>query len=738
MYLFLRMRHFVFFCCFRGEFKMTCKCSPEAEQKFMQWFSGKVSPSQLTDFYYLYKEMEKFCISKRIISRSLFDEIQDYEQAQRLIRILSYDLKFQRTFAKYGRKKHVAFTMFELFYKQNAAVEQITHDPQPPVAEPAPVPPPVIEPKPEKTSTLEGNDKTFELLLSGEQYSTLKNALKREGIDSIESLKEINLWEFMNQRCLYTVQSRLIVSKEISNKLQDLNDSDAPQKGYSIHYANVTYSGSTPANAFLKFLKDVAYKYPLKFRSLVGAANLKIGLVVLHKINVQGCLKLINPTAYIDTNLSSDDVKESIDWILRKCAASDTSFTIEDNISGTKTITEPVETPVVTTPTPVAPVVTVPRRDNEQLVEPDIQKTAEEIVLKADLDGITYDDLQIALRTTRVATKAAVEHSQAIIELKQRIIHREALVDFDDGANELEDIIDKLLKKNNGVVSSAQLYEFSKSQMTMFLNDNGIDDQQSVFDLARYLFEKIKYHGKHYAFKSNTYLSLPEASIDSNIDIVCKYAKEKGTIVSFEELETYMKKLGLNTTNLRGTMKIDKEPIFLIYQENEYLLAELIHMDDDFFDRVKKSIERLFEDIDDHYIILRQIDERWFDLLPPLPCELDWTPMLLQQILRYYSDKVGARTIQAMDSQSTNTLHAMMVKNDSPIQDFRDAVAVYLCTKMPERTSFEAEELRQELVKSRMIAGNQLIWNMPKALSDDPRFIWSGDGQRVTVRIENG
>lgn len=737
MYLFLRMRHFVFFCCFRGEFKMTGKCSPEAEQKFMQWFSGKVSPSQLTDFYYLYKEMEKFCISKRIISRSLFDEIQDYEQAQRLIRILSYDLKFQRTFAKYSRKKHVAFTMFELFYKQNAAVEQITHDPQPPVAEPAPVPPPVIEPKPEKTSTLEGNDKTFESLLSGEQYSTLKNALKREGIDSIESLKEINLWEFMNQRCLYTVQIRLIVSKEISNKLQDLNDNDTPQHGFSIHYANVTYSGSTPANAFLKFLKDIAYRFPLKFRSLIGVVNPDIGHVILHRFDAQGRLRLINPTAYIDHDLSADDVKESIDWILRKCAIPNASFTVEDNRVDNTPVIEPQEPPVVVPVLePIIPV--TPKHDTEYSIEPDIQKKAEEIVLKADLDGITYDDLQIALHATRVATRAAVEHSQAITELKQRIIHREALVDFDDGANELEDIIDKLLKKNNGVVSSAQLYEFSKSQMTMFLNDNGIDDQQSVFDLARYLFEKIKYHGKHYAFKSNTYLSLPEASIDSNIDIICKYAKEKGTIVSFEELETYMKKLGLNTTNLRGTMKIDKEPIFLIYQENEYLLAELIHMDDDFFDRVKKSIERLFEDIDDHYIILRQIDERWFDLLPPLPCELDWTPMLLQQILRYYSDKVGARTIQAMDSQSTNTLHAMMVKNDSPIQDFRDAVAVYLCTKMPERTSFEAEELRQELVKSRMIAGNQLIWNMPKALSDDPRFIWSGDGQHVNVRIENG
>lgn len=715
---------------------MTGKCSPEAEQKFMQWFSGKVNPSQLTDFYYLYKEIEKFCISKRIISKSLFGEVCNYEQAQRIIRILSYDLKFQRTFAKYGRKKHVAFTMFELFYKQNSAEEKKVPDPQPAIVESIPVPSSVKESGSEVADKLESNDTTFELLLSGEQYSTLKNALKREGIDSIESLKEINLWEFMNQRCLYTVQSRLIVSKEISNKLQDLNDSDAPQKGYSIHYANVTYSGSTPANAFLKFLKDVAYKYPLKFRSLVGAANLKIGLVVLHKINVQGCLKLINPTAYIDTNLSSEDVKESIDWILRKCAASDTSFTIEDNTSNTKPATEPVEPPVVHRS--VVPSVPVSGRDNEHSIEPDIQKTAEEIVLKADLDGITYDDLQIALHATRVATKAAVEHSQAIIELKQRIIHRESLVDFDDGADELEDIIDKLLKKNNGVVSASQLYEFSKSQMTMFLNDNDIDDQQSVFDLARYLFEKIRYHGKHYVFKSNTYLSLPEASIDSNIDIVYKYAKEKGTIVSFEELENYMKKLGLNTANLRGTMKIDKEPVFFIYRENEYLLAELIHMDDGFFDRVKKSIERLFEDIDDHYIILRQIDERWFDLLPSLPGTLSWTLMLLQQVLRFYSDKVGARTIQAMDSQNKNTLHAMMVKNDSPIQDFRDAVAVYLYTKMPERTSFEAEELRQELVKSRMITGNQLIWNMPKALSDDPRFVWSGDGQRVTVRIENG
>lgn len=34
-----------------------------------------------------------------------------------------------------------------------------------------------------------------------------------------------------------------------------------------------------------------------------------------------------------------------------------------------------------------------------------------------------------------------------------------------------------------------------------------------------------------------------------------------------------------------------------------------------------------------------------------------------------------------------------------------------------------------------MIAGNELIWNMPKALAKDGRFAWDADGKYVAVKV---
>ena len=244
----------------------------------------------------------------------------------------------------------------------------------------------------------------------------------------------------------------------------------------------------------------------------------------------------------------------------------------------------------------------------------------------------------------------------------------------------------------------------------------------------------MEYHGKYYYFRSNIYISLPEVAAESNIGIMQKYAREKGDTVTFDEMGNYLKSLGLNNGNLRGVMRIDKDPIFLIYQENEYLLAELIHIDEAFLDSIKQALNHLLLDETD-FVIIRNIAESWYNLLPSLPAGLDWTPMLLQEFLHFYSKKLGAKTIIAMDSQSSNTLHAAIVSNDSWVQDFRDVVAVFLHNEMPDRKSFEAEDLRKILVRAGMISGNQLIWHMHIALGGDPRFLWDGDGNKVTVRL---
>ena len=164
------------------------------------------------------------------------------------------------------------------------------------------------------------------------------------------------------------------------------------------------------------------------------------------------------------------------------------------------------------------------------------------------------------------------------------------------------------------------------------------------------------------------------------------------------------------------------------------MLFRSLHIDAAFLESIHVALRRLFADSDGH-IIPHNISDGWYNLLPVLPDGLMWTPMLLQQLIRFYPDELGARTIIAMKSQDSNTLHAMFVEKESWIQDFRDVVAVFLHDEMPNRCEFEAEELRVMLVDAGMISGNQLNNNMHNALGGDPRFIWNSEGSHVKVRM---
>lgn len=101
----------------------------------------------------------------------------------------------------------------------------------------------------------------------------------------------------------------------------------------------------------------------------------------------------------------------------------------------------------------------------------------------------------------------------------------------------------------------------------------------------------------------------------------------------------------------------------------------------------------------------------------------------------HYGKKVGARTIIALAGQNCDTLNAMLVSLNSEIQTFADAVIALLIEEHIEQRRFEAEELRHLLARRGMISGNELIWNMPKALPNDGRFAWDADGQNVTINI---
>lgn len=368
-----------------------------------------------------------------------------------------------------------------------------------------------------------------------------------------------------------------------------------------------------------------------------------------------------------------------------------------------------------------------------------LREQVEDEVLRADLDGIALDALRERFPNVRIAAlKQLLDASPKLIEMPdERIIHADALVDFERISAKLQEILERLLNKHSGYVSSALLFEYARadSEIQIFLNDLGDDGERNLYCIARYLFAKIGWKGHRYAFTGGNHISRGgERTVSSVLDVILKYARDAGGFFAYADLEEYLQRLGMRTSNLRTKMKLGSEALFFYYSPEEVVLAESLGIDEAWLAQAHRALAWLFENVADH-VVLRSLWDSWYEQLPALPGRRSWTPLLLQYVLKFYGERLGARTIRAMDSQSGAVVHCMVVSNQSEVQNFADAVAVHLIDSGIAKRYFAAEELRKLLVAGELIAGNELINNMPKALEGDPRFAWDVAGEHVHVRI---
>ena len=525
---------------------------------------------------------------------------------------------------------------------------------------------------------------------------------------------------------------------------------------YLLHVGDKIYRAKSPAVAFAHFCEEMAVTYPLKIRSLVGMRIRGSADVPLKSTNDGNGnrIKMATVNAYVDGSMQTYHAEDYTRWVCDMCAVMMPNVTmsveqsepviqvptsISDGKDTSKTAAKEGQKAVTPAPVlPVAPLVQEttaavtacqPKKKDNPLVG-----KMEQIVLRADIDGMSYDDLKETLQITMVLTKQLVAQSAKIVDIKGVLIHEEAFIDWEDGADALESIIEKLMQKNNGYVSSTQLFEYARIEMNLFLNDNDMFEERAVYDMAQHLFEKAHYHGKTFAFRGKMHISRIDARIGSNMDIYKKYASDQGGVFNFNGLVEYLESIGVGAGNLRTQMRMQTEPIFFYYDQDLVIYTEALHIDDAWKKSIAKSLQVLFDDAGDH-MILRNIPAIWFDRLPAISGNRPWTPLLLQSVLRFFSEELGARTIQALDGQSLETVHTMLVANTSPIQNFGDVIISYMLEQNIERRKYEAEELRLLLVDSGILHGNELIWNMPKALKGDGRFAWDASGNQVTVKI---
>lgn len=360
-------------------------------------------------------------------------------------------------------------------------------------------------------------------------------------------------------------------------------------------------------------------------------------------------------------------------------------------------------------------------------------------VLQSDLAGVTFDDIAEHCNMSMLGAKNAVKASINIVSVHDRLLHKEAFVDWEIGADCLQAVLEKLMKKNNGYVSAIQLFEYARLDMAMFMNDNDMNTQRKIYDMAEHLFGKENYHGIHYTFQGHTHISQSKESISSKLDIIKKYARDEGGFICEKELEKYLKNLGINHTHTRQYMKLYEVPDYLFYEPGYLITAESIGITPKWLDKVKKALDKLFDDVGDH-IVIRDIHPLWYQLLPELPNDRQWTALLLQNILRFYNSEIGARTIYALDTQSIETLHAMIVSFDSEIQTFSDAVLSIFAENRTNQfadatLTYTREELREILVEHGLIAGRELKSAMPDALPSDEHFVWDLENKNITIKI---
>ena len=364
----------------------------------------------------------------------------------------------------------------------------------------------------------------------------------------------------------------------------------------------------------------------------------------------------------------------------------------------------------------------------------DMEK-AEITIKEAGLHGVTVQKLTESVWSgaTFSTAKNALDRNMNIIAMPDsRYVHAESFIDL----NEAEDILGKILSTHFaqfcGYSNNQLLFGAASQELSLFLNDNDCKNIEAVYAIARYLFEKKAVTGKPYKFSSPHIFEIEPDCPITRKGLMIRLAKNNGGILHATDARDYLQKIMLSFEDMSNLLQIKTSNTFLMYDDERYLLSEALGIDDTWLCQMHDRMDDLFRKANVAYVIPRDISTTWLNILPALPQSLEWTRLLLQEVLDKYP-AIGFKSISADINQSHHTLSAAFVPIDSPLQFFPDVVSLFMEErhKLPMRMS--GEELRIELRDAGMLENNELIYALPKAL-DDYRFAWTDENKYVLIR----
>lgn len=318
-----------------------------------------------------------------------------------------------------------------------------------------------------------------------------------------------------------------------------------------------------------------------------------------------------------------------------------------------------------------------------------------------------------------------MKKSQFIRMPGNRYVPKDNFTDLEEAAQIFSAILQRHFATFDGYSNNRLLFGAASNELSMFLNDNDCDNRNAVYAVAKFLFKKYKFHSPHiFETKPNYPMSLKGLMIN--------LAEINDGILNVPDAKNYIRKIRLARRSFREALKIRSSDTFFMHDKDKYLLSKALGIDETRQNLIHERLEDLFRTANVAYVIPRDLKESWLETLPPLPQNLKWTHLLLQEVIRKHP-AIGFKTISAKLIQPPHTLAAAFVPTDSPLQTFADIVTLFMeeHRELPLRIS--DEELRRELRAAGMLRNQELQGKLPKVLADY-RFAWSRDNKTVYVR----
>lgn len=320
-----------------------------------------------------------------------------------------------------------------------------------------------------------------------------------------------------------------------------------------------------------------------------------------------------------------------------------------------------------------------------------------------------------------------------ILTVQKKYYYKGSLEYYNNMADTILDVITRQFATNGGYTSAQLLYDEAFCRLSDFFFYNGaFESRQEVYDLAVNLFSKENYRGKSFVFANGMHIWETEPDYPKDFHgLLIKFAREHHNVFTRKQAIEYYSIIGSISPEqtLSNVISNTGSKSFLQYEENNFILAQALNVNDSFMNLIKTQVGYLLDG--DDYVAFGDIDDIFYSTLPSVPTNIHWSPLLLEDILRLYD--VGYYSIEAGFDNDKKTIPAAIVKKESPIKTFSDMVWNELSKTFTLPKELTDTEFREFLLNRGFIHGSAKTTNVHKTVAGDIRFYWNGKNNKVTI-----